>query len=283
MAEAKRPKTTQPSRATSSVTEVDPRIALAQKYLKSAQSELMEKEQSLPRSRRKQADGARATGFSFSVAPSTYLHILLAAIGLTFDALALTMCYHVMMVNFTAGRVMALPAGVVTAAVWAYLSVCYLGVIESTSTGRTEVDVLQGDWRDWFWTLPASLGMFAISAVIGWALSFVFPANVGFLIAISALVTYPFLQLSSLETGSPLAPISLPVLASMAKHPIAWFVLYAISFASAEAVYLVGRLAWHDPPYATIVILGPIVTVALFFYAWLLGQLAHLISTGEVS
>jgi hypothetical protein len=29
--------------------------------------------------------------------------------------------------------------------------------------------------------------------------------------------------------------------------------------------------------------MGPIVTVALFFYAWLLGQLAHLISTDIIT
>ena len=281
MADAKRPKSVTPRQAAAQA--VDPRVALAQKYLQSAESELAEKEKEQPRSRRTTTSGSPHGGFSFSVAPATFVHVLLGALALTFNALALTWCYAVMMVDFTAGRVMALPAGTVTIAVWSYLSVCYLGVIESTSTGHTSVDSLQGDWREWFWTLPASLGMFAISAVVGWGLSLLFPVNVWFLIAVSALITYPIFQLSSLETGSPLAPLSLPVFASLIKHPLAWIVVYAISLVVAEVIYQIGRLAWHDPPYSTILIVGPLVAVALFFYAWLLGQLAHLISTGEKS
>jgi hypothetical protein len=98
------------------------------------------------------------------------------------------------------------------------------------------------------------------------------------LIGLSALVLYPYLQLSSLETGSPLSPLSLPVLQSFARHPAAWFVLYAVSFAMANVLWVLGRMAWRDPPYVTLAIMGPMVAVALFFYAWLLGQLAHLIS-----
>jgi hypothetical protein len=182
-------------------------------------------------------------------------------------------------VNLVVARVVALGTGFLTVAAWAYVSVCYLGIIESTSTGHTNVDALEGDWREWFWTLPASLGMLAISAAVGWGLSFLIPVSVWWLIALAVLLTYPILQLSSLETGTPLAPLSLPVLASLVKHPVAWFVLYVISFALADVVWLVARLAWNDPPYSTMLIMGPIVTVALFFYAWLLGQLAQLIST----
>jgi hypothetical protein len=282
--DAKRTKAT-PTQSSASPAS-DPRLALAQQHLRQAAAKLAEEEagQRRPNRRRPAVDGQPHTsGFMFSIAPATWLHVLLAAIVLTLDALLLLFTYHMLLVNLVVGRVIALPAGVVTAAAWAYLSVCYLGIIESTSTGHTNVDSLQGDWQEWFWTLPATLGMLAISAAVGWGLSFLIPINIWLLIALAVLLFYPIFQLSSLETGSPLAPLSLPVVGSLAKHPIAWFVLFASSFAVADVLWLVGRLLWRDPPYSTLLVMGPIVTVALFFYAWLLGQLAHLISTDIIT
>jgi hypothetical protein len=258
----------------------DPRTALARKYLQEAEAELAAKEAEQPRARRaRAASGSNAPrAFSLSVAPATFVHIILGALALTFGALAVLLCVHMLLVNFVVGRVIALPTGVVVAAVLGYLSVLFLGIIESTSTGYTNVDSLQGDWRDWFWTLPSTLGMLGMAAFIGWIFSLVTPVSVWVLIGASALVLYPYLQLSSLETGSPLSPLSLPVLQSFVKHPAAWFVLYAVSFALVNALWVTWRWAWRDPPYVTLAIMGPIVAVALFFYAWLLGQLAHLIS-----
>lgn len=259
---------------------VDPRLALAQQYLKSASTDLANKEREAARGRRAAAvaAGEKPRAFSVSVSPATFVHVVLAVVVLTFAALAALWCLHLLLLNFVAGRIVALPTGVVVFASLSYLSALFLGVIESTSTGRTEVDSLPGDWQEWFWTLPGTLGMLAIAAFIGWFLSLGLPVNVWLLIALCALVLYPVLQLSSLETGSPLSPLSLPVLQSIARHPVAWFVLYAISFAVANVLWVTARLAWNDPPYSTILIMGPIVTLALFFYAWLLGQLALLIS-----
>ena len=259
---------------------VDPRQALAQQYLQKAKVDVAEKEAAQPRSRRTaQAGDEAARPFSLSIEPATFVHILLAAFALTFAALAATLTYHMLHVNFVVGRVIALPTGIIVAAALGYLSVCFLGVIESTSTGRTTVDALQGDWRDWFWTLPAMLGMLALAAAIGWILSLVTPASVWFLIAVCALILYPVFQLSSMEAGSPAVPVTLPVVRSLAQRPMAWFVLYAMSFAIVTSLWFVGSAALRDPPYATIVITAPLAAVALFFYAWLLGQLAYLIST----
>ncbi len=269
-----------PPQRQSRQADVDPRAVLAQSYLQSARAKLAEEEAAKPRAQRRAEQGSAPSGFSLSVAPATFLHVALGALALTIAFLALTLAYHMMHVDFTVGRVVGLSTGVLTAAVLGYLSVCYLGVIESTSTGQTNVDSLSGDWREWFWTLPASVGMFALSAALGWVLSLTLPIGVWPLIAVSVLITYPIFQLSSLETGSPAQPLSLPVLASLAKHPRAWFAMYALSLAAVNAVWLVARLSWHDPPYVTMLVLGPVVTVALYFYAWLLGQLARVISAG---
>ena len=264
---------------------VDPRLALAQQYLNAAKRDAKEKEVEKPRGHRaRQAGGAvRTKAFSLSVAPATFVHILLAAITLTCAALAITLTYHLLMVNFVAGRVVALPTGIIVAAALGYLSVCLLGIIESTSTGHTNVDSLEGDWREWFWTLPSTIGMAALAAAVGWVLSLVAPVSVWLLIALCVFVLYPVFQLSSLEAGSPVVPLSLPVAQSLVKHPLAWFVLYAVSFALVNVLWFIGRVMWRDPPYVMILIVGPLVTVGLFFYAWLLGQLAHLISTENPS
>jgi hypothetical protein len=225
----------------------------------------------------------KPAAFSFSIAPATFVHVLLSALTLTFCACAWLWAVMLMMnyMTFDAGRIIAMPAGFVTAATLGYVSICYLSVIESTAAGRTEVDVLHGDWRDWFWTLPMTLGMAAVAAGIGWILSLALPINMWLLIAFCLVVLYPVLQLSSLETGTPLAPLSVVVVRSMVQHPFAWLVLYGASFAAIQGLFLVYRATWVEPPFPTVLVIGPLATVALFFYAWLLGQLANLISAGK--
>lgn len=262
---------------------MDPRLALAQKYMTSAACDLEEQEKEKPRSRRAPSAGGRPPAFAFSIAPATFVHIFLSALTITFCTCAWLWAIMLMMgyMTFDAGRIIAMPAGFVTAATLAYFSICYLGVIESTSAGHTVVDSLYGDWREWFWTLPMTLGMAAVAAGIGWILSLVLPINVWLLVGLSVFVLYPVLQLSALETGTPLAPLSVVVVRSVVRHPFAWLVLYGISFAMIQVLYLVYRITWTEPPFPTVLVVAPLVTVALFFYAWLLGQLAHLISTGK--
>jgi hypothetical protein len=143
--------------------------------------------------------------------------------------------------------------------------------------------MLYGGWREWFWTLPSTVGMLGIAAAFGWGLSFLVPASMWITVGLSLVLVYPVLQLSTLETGSPLAPVSLMVARSLVQRPVVWLAFYAVSLAMIGAICVVARVAWHDPPIITMFIMGPLVTVALFFYAWLLGQLARLISTGEES
>jgi hypothetical protein len=261
---------------------VDPRVALAQRYIQAAAADLAGNTPARPRSSTPKTS-TPGRSFSLSISPATFAHLLLATVVFTFAALATLWCYHLLLLNFAAGRIVALPTGIIVAAAASYLSALYLGIIESTSTGRTEVDSLAGDWRDWFWTLPATLGMLAVAAFIGWFISLAVPLNVWLLIAICSLLLYPILQLSSLETGSPLSPLSIPILQSVIRHPYGWFVCYAISFAVANLLWAAAQLAWRDPPYVTVLLMGPLVAVALFFYAWLLGQLAFLISSDQES
>lgn len=261
---------------------VDPRHAAANDYLEAARAKLVAQEAALPKSRRRLPDGRRrGASFALSVAPMTFMHVFTAMIGLTLMFLAFALTYHMLHVSFTVGRVVATGTGFLTAAIAGYISVCFLEVIESTSTGETNIVLTDIDWKDWFWTLPATLGMVGLSAALGWIISLVLPVSVWGPIAISILFTYPIFQLSSLETGSPMAPFSLPVLRSMVQHPLLWFALYGISLVIVGILWTILALAWRDPPYATMLVMGPIATAAIFFYAWLLGQLAHFFITAE--
>lgn len=268
---------------------VDPRQALAQQYLQQAQSKLAEEEASRPKAVRRAAQPRSTAGFSVSIDKSVYLHAMLVSIALAFAALMILMCYAFMNQSAVPPGMMgvvvytiAIPVGVVTFAALSYVSVCFLSIVESTTAGHTEIgEALYGGWREWFWTLPTTLGMLAIAAAVGWGLSFLVPVSVWLLIEICFVVAYPILQLSALETGTPTAPVSYMVVRSLVKRPVAWFVFYAISLALVSTVWFIARLAWYDPPVVTMIIMGPVLAVALFAYGWLLGQLATLISTGD--
>jgi len=269
---------------TTSAEEEDPRKAVARRRLEAARAELVAKEATKPRAQRKQAARTAAAPTLRDLAPSlsgaVFVHAILLALAVTFAALALVWCYALLNVAFLAGRVIALPAGILAAVALSYASGCYLGIIESTAQGHTTVeDALEGDWRDWFWSLPMTLGMAALAAAIGYVLSLIAPAHMGTLIAGAILVLYPILQLSSLEIGSPLAPISLPVLRSLVTRPLAWLAFYGATIPIALGVAALARAAWRDPPYVTMLVMGPAATVALLVYGWLLGQLARWISS----
>jgi hypothetical protein len=270
---------------------LDPRAALAQQYLAKAQSKLAAEEAAAPRAARRAATAhlPDQAGLSLSIEKSIFAHVLLSAAAITFVALMLLLIYAFMSQTGAPGGMIgvvvqsiAIPAGLVAFALLSYVSVCFLGIVESTSRGHTEVrDALYGGWREWFWTLPSTAGMLILAAAVGWALSYFASASVWPFIFVTVVLGYPILQLSTLETGSPLAPVSLAVVRSLVLRPVAWLVFYVISVALLGAIWLVAVAAWRDPPYVTMLVVGPIVTGALFFYGWLLGQLANFISSGD--
>jgi hypothetical protein len=82
-----------------------------------------------------------------------------------------------------------------------------------------------------------------------------------------------------MEAGVPFVAFSLPVLRSFAKSSVAWIIFYAISLTVANVLWGITRAAWRDPPYPTVLVMGPVVGVALFVYAWMLGQHALIIGS----
>ncbi len=115
---------------------------------------------------------------------------------------------------------------------------------------------------------------------LGWAISRFAPSATWPIISGTVWLLYPVFQLSTLETGSFALPISVPVLSTLATRPLIWMSLYGLSFVLASVVAWLGQATWRDPPYLTMLWMGPVATVALMIYAWLIGQLARWFAIG---
>ena len=260
-------------------TEIDPRRQLAQKYMQSAHDELAVKEAEQP-TRRRPAQGAGGNGSIAelwpSISGSTLVHAILLSAVATVAALVAVWCYVLLDTVIIAGRIIALPTGILIFLTLSYGSAFYLGIIESTSHGRTSPDdALRGNWQDWFWLMPSTLGMVAAAAGIGWLVSLPFEDSRWGVIGVTAALLYPLLQLSTLETGSPLAPFSLKVFRSLVTHPLAWLSVYGASWLVFSLVAILARAAWRDPPYVTMLVMGPVAIITLVVYGLLLGTLAR--------
>jgi hypothetical protein len=265
-------------RSISTQVDLDPRHRLAQKYLRNAHRELASKDAEKPRRHRPRGAARQPVLADLrpSISGSTWLHGFMLAIVVTVALQAVALCYHFFIQIPLVGRVIAMPAGIFFFLAISYASAFYLGVIESTSHGHTDPDhALEGDWRDWFWTLPATWGVLAAVAALGWFISGWSPWGTWRVVRPVVWLLYPVFQLSTLETGSPALPFSLPVLRSLATRPLIWITFYGLSFGLAVMVSWLAQVTWRDPPWMSLLGMGPIVTFALFVYAWLLGQVAR--------
>jgi F0F1-type ATP synthase membrane subunit c/vacuolar-type H+-ATPase subunit K len=262
--------------------EVDPRKALAERYLQKARAELAAKEAERPQPHR--ADGKSNESVALGdlwprISGSTYIHFILLVPVMTLAALAAVWCLILIEFSLIVGRIIVLPAGILLMLAISYAMAYYLGVIESTSHGETTPDEsLRGTWQDWFWLLPATIGVCAMAAGIGYLVSLPFPGNRGLVIGITTLVLYPLMQLSSLETGSPFAPFSWAMTKTLITHPLMWLSVYAITFLVALAVTGIAKAAWRDPPYFTAAIIGLILPVVLLVYGLVFGTACRWLS-----
>ncbi len=141
--------------------DVDPRHRLAQRYMQTARDELAAKEADQPKTQRQRPSHSACqptlVDLKPSISGSTFIHGLMLMFVLTGASLGSVLCYSLMNTVFVAGRVITMPIGVLIFLGLSYASAVYLGIVESTSRGHTTPDdALVGDWRDWFWSMPAS-------------------------------------------------------------------------------------------------------------------------------
>ena len=270
---------------TTSQDEVDPRHRLAQKYMQRAHDDLSAKEAEKPRSQRQRSSSLQGkptlADLRPSIASSAVLHGMMLMFVLTVVLLLFTANYWLLNAAFLVGRAVAMAVGIVIFLGLSYTSALFLGIVESTSHGHTDPEpALAGDWRDWFWTMPASWGVLLATAALGWMLSKLSPDHTSTIIGATIWLGYPILQLSTLETGSIGQPFSLPVLSTLATRPLIWTTFFAISFVLWKTLLWLGAVTWRDPPFLTMLWMGPITTLVLLAYAWSLGQLARWLTIG---
>lgn len=262
--------------------EVDPRKALAERTMQRARAELAAKEAQRPQPRPTNVRSSERVAIGDlwpRISGSTFIHLILLMPVLTVAALMAVWCLVLLEFSLIVGRIIIMPAGILLILSISYAMAYYLGVIESTSHGEANPDEsLRGTWQDWFWQLPATVGVFAMAAGIGYLVSLPFPGHRWLLIGITTLVLYPLMQLSSLETGSPFAPFSWAMTKTLITHPLMWLSVYALSFLGAMLVSGIAKAAWRDPPYITAAILGAILPTVILSYGLVLGTAARWLS-----
>lgn len=266
--------------------EVDPRKAIAERYLQRARAELADKEKEqkakhhAPPRRAGQSDKPVGLGeLRPRIAGSTLIHLILLMPVTIVASLMMVWCLVLLEFHMVVGRTIVMPAGILLILSLSYMTAYYLGIIESTSHGETNPDeALHGNWQDWFWQMPATVGVFAMSAGIGYLISLPFPGSRWMVIGISVLLLYPFMQLSSLETGSPFAPFSWQMTQTLFTRPIMWGTVYAAAFLLAMLLAATAKAVWRDPPYFTVTVMGPLVAVSLLIYGLVLGTAARWLS-----
>jgi len=217
--------------------------------------------------------------FTFPFYLSTLATFIFGTIALLVASLVTLFCYHMLHVHLIVGRVIAIPTGLVDAVALSYLSASFLAVIEGTSEGFDAIEDWPDEtWRDWFWTLPSTLGMVLAAGIIGYAVARLLDVSVWMPMGLSILVLHPIFQLSTLESDKLSHLVSLPIMRTFAAHPVAWGVFYAETFALALAFLRVVQLTFTWAPYITIAIYSPAATALLLIYFRLLGRLAWLTS-----
>ncbi len=213
------------------------------------------------------------------IASATYLHFLLLLPLITFTSLVLLWCYVLVNFSLIVGRVVLIPTGILTFITVSYASAYYLGLIESTSHGETTPEeALRGSWQDWFWMLPSTLGILAASAGIGYFVSLPFDGSRWQIVGWATVALYPFLQLSSLEAGSPFSLFSWPVCKTLLTRPLMWITVYAVTFGLIIMLITAFHTVWRDPPYLTAAVMGPLMTLCILIYGVLLGTAARWMS-----
>jgi hypothetical protein len=257
---------------------VDPRIALAAAQLAEARAKLEASEYATRKSRPTLAIGKRGK-IALSASSGALLHLAAATLAMT-AALFIFMFWLQLMSGVIAGLIAFPVALVLVAGLLSYVSVCYLAVIESTAHGKVEIE-LEAKPQDWFWTLPTSFAMLAVSATTAWAITLLFTEHRLMVFVIGVWLLYPIFQLSIMETTTVINPVSLPVLRSLIGHPVAWISMYVISALLAVPFVAIFRYSFAQFSYEKLLLFGPAAAATLMIYAWLLGQLSCFIMTSD--
>ncbi len=203
---------------------------------------------------------------------------LLMSLGLAVSAVGLLFCLYLVSLGLLAAyiaRWISLPIILIAIFSCSYVSACFLAIMEGTAGGRDKIeDWPTGLWREWFWSMPSTFGMLGAAVLLGAAFGRVISDQSWLSTLIVTFFVYPFFQFSAVETGSPLYPISVPVLKSFRRVWWAWLVFYVETGVGGGLFLLVVVVCFLRFPFTTVILFAPLVGAAIFLYARLLGRLA---------
>jgi DNA-directed RNA polymerase subunit RPC12/RpoP len=163
----------------------------------------------------------------------------------------------------------------------AALAACWLTIITESSEGNDKIeawpDILFLDWMfDGFYVVMAAL----VACLPGWALSHLWPDDSPVRAAMTlggASLLFPIVLLSMLDIGSPFAPLSTKILASLFRAPISWLAFYIESIVLLAAIGMVGvlLLEWS---ILGLIVAAPLAVLGSIWYFRLLGRLGWVLA-----
>jgi hypothetical protein len=201
---------------------------------------------------------------------------LLTSIGMIFLALADIYCLWLFSQGMgIAVRCFALPLFLISLIVYSYASACFLAIIEGTASGYDKIDDWPtGLWKDWFWTLPSTVGMLVAALMVGSAIGRFMTDTSWVPTLVITFFLYPILQFSVVENGSLLDPVSVPVWKSLRRVWWAWLIFYAVTASGIVLLSLVVGVFFLVSPITGIAVAGVLECACIFLYARLLGRVA---------
>ena len=179
------------------------------------------------------------------------------------------------------GLVMGVPSLLLILIGVGYVSACLLAVIEDTANGCDQVQEWpESDWRDWAWTLRLPL-VAGFGSLLAASAMKQLTGQWNLVAGLPAMVVFPIMVLSMLESGSAAAPISGAILKSCLRFRGAWLLFYAETAPILLVLTWVYRFAAPKNLTVALLIDAPLTIAVLLIYSRLMGRLAWTTAWGE--
>jgi hypothetical protein len=158
-----------------------------------------------------------------------------------------------------------------------YTAACCLHVFESTVSGLDEIEAWpESNWRDWMTEMMYVAWIGAVPLGIGLGLGKFGTTQdipLSLTIPVAFFVLYPISFMSAMEANSVWVPLTLPILGSLARWWWCWLLFYVISgFLVGSTAVAAGYLI-ESSLFGVLILLGPIVPASALIYFRLLGRL----------
>lgn len=214
--------------------------------------------------------------FTFFFYPRTLAAWVLMSLGLLVGALLIAFEAWVVDQGVGTGAyALMLPTCLLTLFGMCYASACFTLVIEQTACGEDAIaDWPSGQWREWLFSMGWSVGSLFFALACGAVVALPAERPWSALITVHvAWLLYPVFLLSAMENGHMLAIVSVGVLRSLLTVPLAWVVMYGVSWIM-MIVWLVAMAPLGAHPFQTLLYGVPLLAALLLWYARFLGRLS---------